>query len=345
LLAVEQSDGRMFLILEHLDAVPVIEYASAQHLGHTDLLKILKIAAQALDHANSHGVSHPGLTPQHLLVDTHGVLKIAGFELPGLDALTFPSTSEAEREELENSIPYRAPEFLVGEYDISRMDQFALGAIAYELLTEKRLVESTSPISAMAGILLGRTADLALVETRCSAAARRVLERILAPDPALRYASCTLALDALESALVHRPASPTRVTDSPVLVSASFATGAPSVSPPSAPPFSERIVKERQGHSTRLRWIVAATVVTALAMAALILTQLWHQNRTVHATHAVTHAASPGKSGNAPLPVQTPPIVPPPEPLRKSTAPKASRQKPRVKSKDTLQTLDPLLDQ
>ncbi|MCU1291972.1 MAG: serine/threonine protein kinase [Bryobacterales bacterium] len=346
LLAVEQSDGRMFLILEHLDAIPVHEYASTQHLSQTDLLRILKNAAEALDHANSHGVSHPGLTPKHLLIDAHGVLKIAGFELPGLDALAFPSTNEAEREELESSIPYRAPEFLSGEYDISRMDQFALGAIAHELLTEKRLFESASPISAMAGIILGRTTALALVETRYSAAVRRVLERMLSPDPTLRYANCTLALEALESALVHKPASPTRVTDSPVLVNPSFATGAPSVNRPVAPAFSERISKERQGHASRLRWIVAATVVTAIAMAALILSQLWHQNATVPATHAVT-AAAPETSVNPTPAAQNPQVVPPPpEPAKSQAAPRQpSRQKPRAKSKDTLQMRDPLLDQ
>jgi serine/threonine protein kinase len=311
LIAVEQADGRLFLILEHMDALPILEYARAQNATPADLAKLLKTAAMAVDHANEQGVSHPGLTPKHLLVNTYGLLKIAGFELPGLDALAFPSTNDAEREELEFSVPYRAPEFLAGEYDLSRADQFALGAIAFELLTGRRLFESGSPVSTMADIISGKSSDLALVEAKSSVAVRRVLERMIGPDPAMRFASCTLAMEALDSALVRKVASPTRVTDSPVLVRTLSDTDIPRVRQTPLPPIGDRIAKARQANSQRLRWVIAGVVVSAVAMAALILGQVMHRPAPPVA-HQTSVAPVPEKRSNPTSQVQpSPPVVHP----------------------------------
>ena len=355
LIAVEQADGRLFLILEHLDASPILEYAKAQNATPADLAKLLKTAATAVDHANDHGVSHPGLTPKHLLVNSYGLLKVAGFELPGLDALAVPSTNDAEREELEYSVPYRAPEFLAGEYDLSRADQFALGAIAFEVLTGRRLFESGSPVSTMASIISGKSSDLALVEAKSAVAVRRVLERMIEPDPALRFANCTLAMEALESALVRKVASPTRVTDSPVLVRPVSDIDAPRARQTPLPPIGDRIANARQANSQRLRWVVAGVVVSAVAMAALILSQLMHQKAAVPATKQVI-VAPPVEKQTTPRPqVQPPqsaahtsdtanPSNPSQNPTPKSTASKTGKRKGSGNTKATVYMPLPELD-
>jgi serine/threonine protein kinase len=75
-LACEEDDGRPYLVMERFDGKPL-----SGVLPPGRLAALLKTAAHALDHAHSQGLIHRNLTPESLLLDDDGDLKITGFEI------------------------------------------------------------------------------------------------------------------------------------------------------------------------------------------------------------------------------------------------------------------------
>jgi serine/threonine-protein kinase len=196
--------------MEHVDASPVSERLSNGLPAH-EALSLLKMAAAGLDHAHSKGVIHPGLGPSHLLVDSTGLLKIAGFEMSSLESFDAGAVSIAEAELLLSSVPYRAPELLFGEIPEGRSDQFSLAAIAFMLLAGDQNSNSDAPILAMADIVSNARFNLAALDTRFNSGVRRVIEKALAFEAAGRYSSCSAFVDALETACLRKSASMTRL--------------------------------------------------------------------------------------------------------------------------------------
>jgi serine/threonine protein kinase len=98
-------------------------------------LRILADVAEALDYAHSKGVLHCDVKPSNILLDEQGRAYLADFglaqakKLPGESAMTV-------RDQLSGTIPYMAPEQLRDPpvFD-KRADVYALGVVAYEVLT------------------------------------------------------------------------------------------------------------------------------------------------------------------------------------------------------------------
>ncbi len=92
---------------------------------------------------------------------------------------------------------YAAPEVLLDERSDARADLYSVGVLAYELLTGKRPHRSTTPGDLVDEALAGSPVlDAGTLEPEL----RRVVERLLQPDPAARYASASEALRALVEA-------------------------------------------------------------------------------------------------------------------------------------------------
>ncbi len=81
-------------------------------------------------------IIHQDLKPENVMIDQHGLVKIIDFgsaRVAGFDEMASP----IERPHLVGTIDYTAPEYHLGERPTNRSDIYALGVIAYELLTER----------------------------------------------------------------------------------------------------------------------------------------------------------------------------------------------------------------
>jgi serine/threonine protein kinase len=268
IIATEEADGTLYLVMEHVTAQPISEPLANSGMAPTEALTLLKMAGSALDHAHAHGVIHPGLTPRHLLVDKGGLLKVAGFEMSGLQEVPEEQMLRTDVELLLSSIPYRAPEFLTGEMNDSRADQFSLALIAFELLTGRRGYHQDSPLEAMAAIISAALPDFRLLESRIPASARRVFERALSGDPAVRYSSCSDMLEALEAATFGKSASATKATPAPIAIGSRTAG---TVQPGTGSArLSEELAHARRKSSRRLQLVLVAACVAVVAIALMI---------------------------------------------------------------------------
>src|ERR1035437_1833176 len=146
-LACEEDDGRPYLVMERFDGKPISGRLSAELLA-----KVLKSAALALDHAHSKGLIHRNLTPDSLLLDDDGDLKITGFEIARPAQYLNSGQAGEDLDLLLESIHYMSPELVKGDVLDSRSDQYSLGVVAWQALTGLLPFHSDSPIALLSNI-------------------------------------------------------------------------------------------------------------------------------------------------------------------------------------------------
>src|SRR3954462_6777815 len=191
-------------------------------------------AAAAVDHAHRAKVIHRDIKPANLLIDADGNLSVADFGISRRDGET---TLTAEGD-VVGTAGYLAPEQIDGRGATAASDRFALGVVAYQLLTGK--LPS-----------LDRRGLATPVEA--------VFDRALADEPNRRYPTATAFVDALREALAADP-EPTRVA-------ATRQRLLPPRTTPGARPAPPRQAPTHHKQRTRL-WRVTVSLLVLLAIAA-----------------------------------------------------------------------------
>jgi eukaryotic-like serine/threonine-protein kinase len=284
-LACEEDDGRPYLVMERFDGKPLTGRIAADRLAD-----ILKKAALALDHAHSQGLIHRNLTPESLLLDDDGDLKVTGFEI-ARPAQYLNAEAGQDLDLLLDSIHYMSPELVKGDVLDHRSDQYSLGVIAWQALTGALPFRADSPITLLANIAF-EPADLRGV----SSPVARTFERVFSKFPTDRFASASEFASAFQTAIAQ-PEAP-RAEPAPFMI--------PS-----------RLIPPEEKKSL-LPWILAAIVIVAIAIAAAVLV-----TRQTHSTAPAQPAAAPQDIPGPPPPTkETPrPVVKPKPKVAKKVAP------------------------
>ncbi len=133
------DDGRPFVVMEHVDGVPITEYCDNGRLSIPERLALFEIVLRAVRHAHSHLVIHRDLKPSNILVTEGGAVKLLDFGIAKLVDDTDPSSGELTRTGMRLMTPgYASPEQLAGVPVTTASDVFQLGLLLYDLLTGVR---------------------------------------------------------------------------------------------------------------------------------------------------------------------------------------------------------------
>jgi serine/threonine protein kinase/tetratricopeptide (TPR) repeat protein len=101
--------------------------------------------AEALEEAHEQGVVHRDLKPENVLLTTKGWVKVLDFGLAALRSMpgtTVTTETLTTAHTLTGTLPYMAPEQLLGRPAESRTDLYAVGVLLYELTTGTRPFEA-----------------------------------------------------------------------------------------------------------------------------------------------------------------------------------------------------------
>ena len=94
--------------------------------------------AAALDNAHRNGILHRDLKPGNIALTADGQPKILDFGLAVLLSTAKGSGQLTQTGMILGSLPYMAPEQLLGEADDARTDIYALGVMLFEMVTGRR---------------------------------------------------------------------------------------------------------------------------------------------------------------------------------------------------------------
>ena len=141
-----------FMVLEFVRGVDISEVLETfvdegRHLPATAVLHMGLMVADALAHAHalvgrdgrSLGLVHRDLKPQNLMVNFRGQVKVLDFGIA--KAKDHRLAARTQEGQTKGTVFYMSPEQLTGEDLDSRADLYSLGAILYEMLLGRRLLD------------------------------------------------------------------------------------------------------------------------------------------------------------------------------------------------------------
>ncbi len=127
-------DGR-WMATEYIEGGPLDAWAHSH--SHRDLSEALARVADGLAYLHAHGVVHGDLKPSNILMDNDG--------LPRVIDLGLAAQVDAPDPGFRGTLGYAAPELLQGGLLSPASDIYALGAVAYQVITGSRPFEASDP--------------------------------------------------------------------------------------------------------------------------------------------------------------------------------------------------------
>jgi tetratricopeptide (TPR) repeat protein len=200
---VGEHEGRPFIVMEYLPGGTLAERARAAPPSLDQCLAWLAQAATALDKAHEQGVMHRDVKPGNLMLNGRDEVTVVDFGIARAvdhtSGMTAPGT-------VLGTAGYLAPEQAQGLETTAASDRYALGVVAYELLTGGRPFERGSATAEAAAQIHEPVPPASERGVGIPPAADAVFERALAKDPSRRYATATAFVDELAGAVHETPA-------------------------------------------------------------------------------------------------------------------------------------------
>lgn len=192
--AAEDFNGVLFCVVEHKQAARTLREL-VDNNGWLDVSTAIQIAdqiASALGHAHQMGVLHLRMQPESVLVEPDGWVTVADF---GLEANRGSERLRPPR------VPYASPEQTRCAAADHRSDLYSLGAVLYEMLTDRTPFDSNDEDYVRQKQVAFHAAPPHLISIDVPESVSNVVMRLLEREPAKRFASATAIQAALDDAL------------------------------------------------------------------------------------------------------------------------------------------------
>ncbi len=200
--------GLYYYAMELIDGVWLDVHAKEHNLSLGQVLQLMRVICDAIQHAHQHGVIHRDLKPSNILVTKDGQPHIVDFGL----AMTLAPEAVAPAVSLEGDLTgtpaYMSPEQAAGLRDQldTRTDVYSLGVIFYRLVTGEFPYDVNSSILATLQNIRQRDPIKPSQRVRhLDRDTEAILLKALAKEPARRYQSVAELKGDIERRLVGLP--------------------------------------------------------------------------------------------------------------------------------------------
>jgi serine/threonine-protein kinase len=308
--------------------------------------KVIHQTALGLSTAHDRGVVHRDIKPGNLMISSRGAVKIADFGI----ALSNHDLSKklTTTGEFVGTPGYLSPEVCLGKPVDQRSDIFSLGIVMFEMLTGRMPFTDESPLGLMLEVVKAEIPDVREINADVDPEIARILDKMIAKDPAERYQSChELVADLIAHPLVAKggpitlqpkistaaatmigqktpvsaqtslPATPRTPAGLPQGAAQTRITPGGLPMPPAPPAESpHRSVLDRGGpapKSSALPWAIAALVLLGLGGAAYAFRDRLPGFNAVTTTSADASSATVASANPSPGATANPPASPAPD--------------------------------
>jgi eukaryotic-like serine/threonine-protein kinase len=178
-----------------------------------EVMRILHDVLDALAYAHARGVIHRDIKPGNILTQGHHAL-VTDFGVAKALSAALPATGMTSTGMAIGTPAYMAPEQLAADPTADhRVDIYAVGLLAYELLSGESPFTGPSPAATMAAQLTRDPPPLAALRSDVPPALSSLVNRCLAKAPEDRPSSAELLLAELdELPIPSGPTTPTQAT-------------------------------------------------------------------------------------------------------------------------------------
>jgi tetratricopeptide (TPR) repeat protein/TolB-like protein/predicted Ser/Thr protein kinase len=194
---VFEQDGELFLVMEYVEGVN-LRARLGRSITLSEFLELAIQCAEALVAAHEKGIVHRDIKPENIMVTPAGRVKVLDFGLAKRMNLISGST-DTQSVGFVGTPGYMAPEVLLETKPDERADIFSLGIVFYEMATGHHPFQTSAMIRTTDRILHDEAPPLHDLDPTLPAVLEHILARMLAKQPADRYASASDLLNDLRS--------------------------------------------------------------------------------------------------------------------------------------------------
>ncbi len=186
----ERAYSTQFIVMEMVPGTSLEEMQrKVRHMEETQARRIIIQLASALDYAHRRGIVHRDMKPENVMMPPGGQARLMDF------GIAKGVGEEPETDDLVGTAEFMSPEQGRGKDIDGRTDIYALGIMAFEMLTGYVPFESEDPFEI---IERKETEDVPLVRSvrpGVSEAWDQFIQKACARDPDDRYATCAEILE------------------------------------------------------------------------------------------------------------------------------------------------------
>ena len=212
----DTQQGIDFLVMEYIPGITMSAKLASRPLPEKEVVSLGIQLAEGLSAAHEHGVVHRDLKPGNLRITHDRRLKILDFGLAKLRLPAPVATTESltETRTIMGTLPYMAPEQLLGGEIDARTDIHAAGSVLYEMAAGKNPFASVERSQLIAAILHRAPQPLTSRNRKLSPELERIIGKCLEKEPDNRYQSAKeLLIDlrrlsapsSMDAAMLARP--------------------------------------------------------------------------------------------------------------------------------------------
>ncbi len=200
---VGEANGAPFFVME------LAQGPSLAKARPAELSRVVDIAGQlcaALEHAHANNIVHRDLKPDNVLLSSglNGSVKLADLGL----ALPADAARISRAGLIVGTAAYMAPEQALGQTVDGRTDLYALGVLLYEMTTGRLPFIGDDPLSVVSQHVHASVVPPRMLRPDLPRALEAVILRLLAKDPAQRFATAAETANALRDSLTAEEFAP-----------------------------------------------------------------------------------------------------------------------------------------
>lgn len=144
--AGEMPSGKQYLVMQYVEGVNLRAIMKLEGMDFAHVADLVRQIGQALNAAHDKGVFHRDLKPENIMVQNlsgrEEYIKLIDFGIATIKDSQFATSGSTTA--VAGTVSYMAPEQLMGKPSAAS-DIYALGVIAYEMLTGRRPFNPASP--------------------------------------------------------------------------------------------------------------------------------------------------------------------------------------------------------